>query len=73
MGGFFTEIWQFNDFQNEGRPPCWILKICIFCPVALVDLPFCFLMQNLAEIGQLVDKLWPKIDFQDGNRRHLEF
>ena len=22
-----TEIWRFNDFQNGGRPPCWILKI----------------------------------------------
>ena len=40
-----------NDFQNGGRPPCWILKICIFRPVALVDLPFCFLIQNLDEIG----------------------
>jgi len=24
---FFTEIWRFNDFQNGGRPPSWILKI----------------------------------------------
>jgi len=61
------------DFQNGGRPPCWILKICIFRPIALVDLPFCFLMQNFAEIGQSVDDLWPKSDFQDGGRHHLEF
>ena len=65
---------KFYDSQNSGRPPCWILKICIFCPVALVDLPFCFLMQNFAEIGQSVDDLWPKkSDFQDSDRRHLEF
>jgi len=30
-------------------------------------------MQNFAEIGQLVDDLWPKKDFQDGGRHHLEF
>ena len=35
IGQFFTEIRRFNDFQNGGRPPSWILKICIFCPVAL--------------------------------------
>jgi len=23
-------------------------------------MPFCFLIQNFAEIGQLVDELWPK-------------
>ena len=71
---FYTEIWRFYDFQNGGRPPCCILEICIFRPVALVDLPFCLLMQNFAEIGQSVDDLWPKkIDFQDGGRHHLEF
>jgi len=30
IGRFFTEIWRFNDFQNGGRPPSWILKICSF-------------------------------------------
>ena len=63
IGQFFTEIWQFNDFQNGGRPPCWILKNCIFLPVALVDLPFCFLVQNFVKIGQSVDDLWPKKRF----------
>jgi len=61
IGRFFTEIWRlFNDFQNGGGPQCWILKIYIFCHVALVDLPFCFLIQNFAEIGQSVNDLWPK-------------
>ena len=33
----------------------------VFCPVALViSMPFCFLIQNFAEIGQSVDDLWPK-------------
>ena len=59
----FTEIWWFNDFQNGGRPPSWILHICIFCPVALVSMPFCFIIQNFAEIWQLVDELWPKKRF----------
>jgi len=63
IGQFFTKIWRFYDFQNGGRPPCWILKICIFRPVALVDLPFCFLMQNFGEIGQSADDLWPKKRF----------
>jgi len=31
-----------------------------FCHVALVDLSFCFLIQNFAEIGQSVNNLWPK-------------
>ena len=59
IGRFFTQIWRFNYFKNGGGPPCWILKICSFCHVALVDL-FCFLIRNFAEIGQSVDELWPK-------------
>jgi len=34
-----------------------------FCHVPLVDLPFCFLIQNFAEIGQSVYDLWPKKQF----------
>jgi len=63
IGRFLTEIWRFNDFQNGGRPPSWILKICSFCHVALVYIPFSFLIQNFAEIGQSVDELWPKNRF----------
>ena len=51
---------QKSDFQNGGRLPSWILKICSFCYLALVDMPFCFLIQNFAKIGQSVDELWPK-------------
>jgi len=63
IGRFFTEIWRFYDFQNGGRPPSWILKICSFCHVVLVGMPFCFLVQNFAEIWQSVDELWPKKRF----------
>ena len=59
----FTEIWWFNDFQNGGRPPSWILKNCSFCYAARIDMPFCFLIQNFAEIRQSVDELWPKNRF----------
>ena len=34
IGRFFTEIWLFNDFQNCGRSPYWIVKIRSFCHVA---------------------------------------
>ena len=43
-------------FLNGGRPISWILHICIFCPVALVSMPFCFLIQNFAEIGLSVNE-----------------
>ena len=43
-----------------GRPPSWILNICRFCHLALVDMQFCFLIQKFAEIGQSVYELWPK-------------
>jgi len=41
--------------------------------VAFVGMPFCFLLQKFAEIGQPFNELWPKSDFQDGGRRRLEF
>jgi len=56
IGRFVTEIWRFNDFQNGGRQPSWILKICSFCHLALVDMPFCFLIQNFVEIGWIMAK-----------------
>ena len=36
-------------------------------------LDFKNLMQNFAEIRQSIDELWPKSNYQDGDRRHLEF
>ena len=64
IGWFCTVIWRFNDFQNGSRPPSWILHICIFCPVTLVSMPFCFLVQNFAEIGQSVDEMAKKAIFK---------
>jgi len=60
---FFTEIWRFKNFQNGGRPPFSILKICNFCHVALVNMLFCCLTQKFSEIGQSVDELRPKKRF----------
>jgi len=42
MGHILTDIWRFNNFQNCGCPPSWILKICSFHQVAFVGMPFCF-------------------------------
>jgi len=69
IGRFCTEIglWRFNDFQNGGRPPCWIFEIGSHG--AFVGMPFCLLVQNFAEIGQSVDELWPTENgFQHGGR-----
>jgi len=60
---FFAEMWLLNDVQSGGRPPSCILKICSFCHVAFAGMPFRFLIQNFAEIGQSVDELWPKERF----------
>jgi len=57
IGQFLTEIWRINDIQNGGRPPSCILIICSFCNVAFVSMPFCFLVQNFADIGQSVNEL----------------
>jgi len=59
MGQLLTEMWRFKYFQNGGRPPSCILKICSFCYVAFVGMQFCFLLKNFSEIRQLVDELWP--------------
>jgi len=62
-----------NDFQNSGRPPSWIIKICNFCYVTFVGMPFCLFAQNFAEIGKSSMIYGHKSDFQDSGRRHLEF
>jgi len=41
--------------------------------MAFVGMPFCFLVQNFAEIRKSVVELWLKKRFQDDGRRHLEF
>jgi len=56
----FSLRWRFSDFQNGGRPPFWILKICNVLERGLCWHAVLLLVQNLAEIGQSVDELWPK-------------
>jgi len=69
----FNGIWQFNDFQNGGRPPCWILKTCSFlsCGVCRHDvlLPHTKFRRNRTIRSMSYDQ---KSEFQDGCR-HLEF
>jgi len=31
FGQFASEIWRYNNFQNDGRPPCWI-----YCDVIIL-------------------------------------
>jgi len=69
----FTEIWRFNDFQNGDRPPSWISEICSFWHVAFVSMPFCFPIQNFAEMGQSVISYGQKRNYQESSRCHLEF
>ena len=33
IGQTVAQIWQFNGFQNGGRPPSWICEIRIFLTV----------------------------------------
>jgi len=73
IGRFFTEIWRYNNFQNGGRSPSWISKICSFFHVAFVGMRFCVhtKFRRNRTIGRWVTA--KKSDFQDGRRRHLEF
>jgi len=49
-------------------------KLAVFSHVVFIGMPFCFILQNFAEIGQLVDELWPKkAIFNMAAVRHLEF
>jgi len=75
IGRFFTEIWRYNDFQNGGRPPSWILKSCsLFLSCGLcrhaVLLPQTKFRRNRT-IGWWV--MAKKSDFEDNDRHHLEF
>ena len=47
---FFTEIWRFNDFQNGGRPPSWILHICIFVPWPLSACRYAYSLGSISDV-----------------------
>jgi len=42
---------QYNDFQNGGRPPFWILEIFIFDHVMFTKFKICCCVQNFVKIG----------------------
>ena len=69
---FFTEIWRFNDFQNGGRPPSWILKICSFCYVAQSTYRSASSYKISLKSDNRSMSYGQKSDFQDGGRRHLK-
>ena len=66
----FTGIWQFNDFQNGGRPPSWILKTCSFYHVAWRSASAYKISPKSDNRSMSYDQ---NSEFQDGGRRHLEF
>jgi len=78
IGQTVAEIWQFNGFQNGGRPPSWIYEIQIFKRSEVMR-PICTCVPNFVKIVRLVKPLqiWRYRDFflifQDGDRRHLQF
>jgi len=51
---------RYGDLTISKWKPSAILdfKICGFCHVAFVGMPFCFLIQTFAEIEQSVHDLW---------------
>ena len=73
IGQFFTEIWRFNDFQNGGRPPSWILIICSFCHAARIDMCSASSYKTLLKSDNRSMNYGQKNDFKYGGRRHLEF
>jgi len=69
-----TEIWRFNNFQNGGRPPPWILKtfaVFVAWPLwACRSASKCKISLKSDNCLISNDK---KSDFQDGVHRHVEF
>jgi len=45
-----------NIFKHGGRPPFWILKILIFCHVAVIPVLTCCCVPNFIKIGS---RVWP--------------
>jgi len=53
FGRFAAEIWRYNDFQNGGRPPCWIFEIGHFHHLTFVCVQLCLRTPtNFVLIGQ---------------------
>jgi len=50
IGWFFAEIWLYNNFQNGGRPPYWILEIFIFDHVTYILFNICCCVRHFMKI-----------------------
>jgi len=55
IGETVAQIWQFNGFQNGGRPPSWICEIRIFNR-RLTD-PFGISVPNFITIAQTLSEI----------------
>jgi len=54
IGKTVAEIWQFNGFQNGGRPPSWICEIQLLQrSERLIGIS----IPNFVEIGQTVAEI----------------
>jgi len=65
---FFAEIWRYNDFQNGGRPPSWILEIFVFNHVTFIQFKICCRVPNFMKIRWFFTAIWRYIDFKNGGR-----
>ena len=74
FGWFAAEIWRYNDFQNGGRPPCWIFEIWHFHQQTYVRVRLCLRTPNFVLIGQYTEPSYSqKMIFNMASVRHLEF
>jgi len=74
IGQAVAEIWQFNGFQNGGRPPSWICKIQKSLTLGEVKRPI--LHQHTKFCKDRLNRckdIAIFVIFQDGGGRHLEF
>jgi len=73
FGRFAAEIWKCNDFQNGGRPPCWIFEIWHFHHKTFVCVRLWLGTPNFVLIGQCSRFIAKKMIFNMASVRHLEF
>ena len=73
IGWSVAELLQVFDFQNGGRPPSWIFKICKFSPFALIVVMICFFKQNFVAIGWTVAEILQVLISKMAAVRHLGF
>jgi len=59
-GDFWLRYGDLTIFKMAAVRHLGFKKFADYVNLALVDMPFCLLIQNFAEIGQSVDKLWLK-------------